>query len=139
MKRHALAIVAAIALSIGAAGAQATDRGASAQKIFNWCLKLDTGSPSECGCVAGFYAAATEEDEFDLFAEIITFLDQDGQVADPEGLRTALFAEKAAQAMSDARFDEIMVNFAAFDELGVEADAVCLPVERAAGNEQTAQ
>lgn len=139
MKRHALAIAATIALSFGAAGAQTTDRGGSAQKIFNWCLKLDTGSPSECGCVAGFYAAATEEDEFDLVAEIVTFLDEDGQIADPEGLRTAMFAEKAAQSMSDARFDEIMANFAAFGELGVEADAVCIPVEQAAGDDPEAQ
>lgn len=134
MKLGMLGMVAVLGLAFGSASAQQTGRGGSAQKIFNWCMKLDTGSPSECGCVAGFYAAATDDDEFELLAEMVPFFDKDGQVADMDSLGQALFAKKASIAMTDERFEAVMGNFAAFDKLGVEADAVCIPVEEAAGD-----
>jgi hypothetical protein len=133
MKIRALAVIVILA-SPWPASAQQTDAGGSGQKIFNWCMTLDTGSPSECGCVAGFYAAATEDDEFDLLAEMVPFFDKDGQVGDMESLRTALFAKKASLAMTDERFNTLMDGFTTFDQLGADADAICIPVEQAAGD-----
>lgn len=139
MKSYAVALVALFALPLGAASAQQVDPGGAAQKVFNWCMQLDTGSPSECGCVAGFYAAATEDDEYDLLAEMVPFFDKNGQVADMDSLGTALLARKTSLAMTDERFNTLMDGFATFDQLGADADAICIPVEEAAGDAPEAQ
>ena len=61
MKLSVLAVAALLFIPLAPAGAQQADsREAAAKRVFNWCMRLPTGSQSECGCVAGFYAGATE-------------------------------------------------------------------------------
>lgn len=135
-----LSVLAATALLfiplVPAAAQQQEPRAAAAQRIFNWCMRLPTGSPSECGCVAGFYAGATAEDEFVIIGAMVDFITPEGGISDNDAMVTALQAEKDASGMSDERFGEIMDGFAAFDELGAIADGVCVPVEAAAATRE---
>lgn len=120
-------------IPFGPAGAEQQDaRGAAAQKIFNWCMRLDSGSPSECGCVAGFYAGATDDDEYQMVAAIVDFITPEGEISDMEAMQAAVMAEKDVLQLTDERLDEIIETFLVFDQLGVKADGVCIPVETAA-------
>lgn len=133
MKLSALATLALLFIPLAPAAAQPQEpRAAAAQRVFNWCMRLPTGSPSECGCVAGFYAGATADDEFLLIGAMVDFITPEGGISDEDGVAAAVLAQKEASKMSDERFDEIVEGFAAFDQLGVKADGICLPVESAA-------
>lgn len=134
MKPFAFAIVGLLALPLGAAATAQSpdDRGRAAQNVYNWCMRLPTGTPAECGCVAGFYAGYTAEDEFQIVSTMLDHIGVDLQVKDTAAMQQALLDEKAYLQMSDARFDEIIAGFAQFGEVGDMADAVCVPVENAA-------
>jgi hypothetical protein len=133
MKFHALAISALLFIPLAPAGAQQQDgRAEAAQKIFNWCMRLDSGSPSECGCVAGFYAGVTQDDEFEMVGAIVDFITPEGGISDNEAMTAAILAKKEAMQMNDTRLDEIVETFLTFDQLGEKADGVCVPVENAA-------
>ncbi len=133
MKPHALAVVAMLVIPLSPAGAQQQDpRGAAAQRVFNWCMRLPTGSQPECGCVAGFYAGATADDEFRLIGAMVDYITPDGGISDNGAMVAAMMAEKNAIGMSQDRFNEIVEGFGAFGELGAKADGVCVPVEKAA-------
>lgn len=134
MKLFAFAIASLLALPLGAAATAQSpdDRGRAAQDVYNWCMRLPTGTPAECGCVAGFYAGYTAEDEFQIVATMLGHIGTDLKVADPAAMQAALQDEKAYLQISDTRFDEIMAGFAQFGEIGDMADAICVPVENAA-------
>ena len=133
MKLRALAVSALLFVPLAPAGAQPQDaRGAAAERIFNWCMRLDSGSPSECGCVAGFYAGVTEDDEYQIIGAMVDFITEEGGISDQEAMETAVLDQKAALQITDERFNEIVTGFAAFDQLGAKADGICLPVKNAA-------
>jgi|GEM_PF-2159732 len=133
MKLTVLAATALLFIPLMPAGAeQQTPRAATAQRIFNWCMRLPTGSQSECGCVAGYYAAATADDEFLIVGAMVDFITPEGTISDNDAMTASVLAQKAASGITDDRFDEIIAGFATFDQLGDKADGICLPVEAAA-------
>ncbi len=133
MKLSVAAVAALLFIPLAPAGAQQQDsRAAAAQRVFNWCMRLPTGSHSECGCVTGFYAGATADDEFRIIGAMVDYITPEGGISDNDAMTAAVLAEKEVLALTDERFDEIVAGFATFDQLGVKADAICLPVENAA-------
>lgn len=133
MKLSVLAVAALLFIPLAPAGAQqAESRSAAAKRVFNWCMRLPTGSQSECGCVAGFYAGATKDDEFEMIAAFVDFITPEGGISDNDGMIAAVRKRQSEMSMSDERFNEIFEGFATFDELGTRADSYCLPVEEAA-------
>lgn len=133
MKLSVLAVAALLFIPLAPAGAQQEGgRAAAATRIFNWCMRLPTGSESECGCVAGFYAGATADDEFRIVGAMVDYITPEGGISDNDAMTAAVLAEKETLDLTDERFDEIVAGFATFDQLGVKADAICLPVEEAA-------
>jgi hypothetical protein len=130
MKIRILAVAALFVAPIAAAQQPPdTSPGAAAIRIYDWCLELETGTVSECACVAGFYAGATEPDEFSLLSSTVPYFDINGDVEDVDAMRADLLNMKAALSMTEERYNEILAGFAAFGELGPRADAVCIPVE----------
>ena len=130
MYSHVLALSALLFVSIAPASGQVTTSSADAGKrIYNWCMKRPDGTPSECGCVAGFYAGATEDDEFRIVARMVEHLTFDGEIADQTAMIAALQEEAIGQSMSRERFGEIIDGFASFDILGAKSDAVCVPLK----------
>jgi hypothetical protein len=103
--------------------------GEAAKRVYNWCLQLETGSPSECACVAGFFAGATDDDAYRMLATMIGYLKSDGQISDQDAMLAALEAEKQSQRISDERYAEILDHLVTFDSLGAKADAICVPIE----------
>ncbi len=132
MKLRAVALLALLVGPFAPASAQQTldtSPGAGAVRIYDWCLTLETGSVSECSCVAGFYAGATQPDELQLLSSVVRFFDANGEIADPEPMRVALAEMKAALNLTEERYGEILNGFLSFGELGPIADGVCLPLE----------
>lgn len=135
MKVLAFALSTLLAAPLAPAYAQTpAEAGAAARQVYDWCLKLDTGSVSECACVSGFYAGATDADAFQMIATSLQFFNKDGQVADFPGLQAALATRKSQLGMSDARFSEIVDKFADLGALGEKADSVCTPIEEHASD-----
>lgn len=135
MKRLIIAAAVLFAAPFAPASAQqAGAPGAAATEVYNWCLTLETGSVSECSCVAGFYAGATDADEFQIFAASLRFSNANGEVADIPGLQAALAARKAELGLTDARFNAIIAGFRAYDKLGEKADSICMPIETRVGD-----
>ena len=133
MKLSVLAVTALLFIPLAPAGAQQQEpRAIAAQRIFNWCMRLPTGSQSECGCVAGFYAGATADDEYEMVGAFVDFITPEGGISDTDGMVAAVRQHQKDMNMSDERFNEIFEGFAAFGELGERADSYCLPVEAAA-------
>ena len=130
MKSHALVLFALLFASLTPASAQiTTSPGDASTRIYNWCMARPDGTIGECACVAGFYAGATEDDTFRIVARLVEYLSPDGSVTDPEAMGVALREEAAGQSISSERFAEIMASFATFDQVGVKADSVCLPLK----------
>ena len=138
MKLSVLAVAALLFIPLAPAGAQQADsREAAAKRVFNWCMRLPTGSQSECGCVAGFYAGATEDDEYEMIAAFVDFITPEGGISDNDGMIAAVRKRQTEMSMSEERFNEIFQGFATFGELGARADSYCLPVEEAANEGST--
>lgn len=133
MKLSVLAVAALLFIPLAPAGAQQQEgRAAAATRIFNWCMRLPTGSESECGCVAGFYAGASADDEYEMIAAFVDFITPEGGISDNDGMIAAVRKRQTEMSMSDERFNEIFQGFATFGELGERADSFCLAVESAA-------
>lgn len=134
MRLKPLIIACATALPLGAAAAQPTgsSRADAALKIYDWCIDVVGGDPVECGCASGFYAGATDDDEFQLVAEAVTFFDANGGISDTEAVFVALQALKEDMQMTDERYQAIVVGFQNFGALGEKSDAICVPVRDAA-------
>ena len=94
----------------------------------NWCMRSPSGTTAECSCVAGFYAGATEEDEFQLVSAVVDFIAADGDVPDMPGMQAAMKAAKTDLNLTDARYDELIQRFLKFDELGAKGDGICVPL-----------
>jgi len=130
MQLKALAVAALLMAPTPFAIAQQPDaRAAAANKIFDWCERLPTGSVSECSCVVGFYAGVTQDDEFQLIAVVVDFITQDGEISDIPAMQVAVNAHKVAVGMSDARLQELATGFSNFGAIGEKADGVCVPVK----------
>lgn len=135
MKIRSFALAALLAAPLAPASAQTPgDPGKAAREVYDWCLTLETGSVSECACVTGFYAGATAEDEFQIFATSLRFSNPQGEITDVSALLAALTARQAELGMTEQRFEEIMTRFADFGALGEKADAICMPVEAHVGD-----
>lgn len=134
MRTHLIALAALLLAPVQNASAEdvpATPADA-ALRIFNWCLDLPTGSPSECSCVAGYFAAATDEDEFQILSVAAQSFAPDGSIMDEDKLRADVFAMRDQLGIDEDRFNAIMANFATFEALGQKADAICVPIEEEA-------
>lgn len=135
MKRHALAVAAMLIIPVTPVAAQQPGAaGAAALKVYNWCMRLPTGSVSECSCVARFFAGATEEDEYQVIGALVDFIGPDGAIADPDGVLAAITAHQQSVGLSDERLSELMERFLTFGELGEKSDAICVPVKDHARN-----
>ncbi len=130
MKLRVAALCAFLAMPIAPASAQpTTSPGDASRRVYDWCMKRPDGTPGECGCVVGFYAGATEDDAFRLVARLVEHLSFDGAITDQDAMSAALIEEANAQSITADRFDAIMADFAAFDQLGVKADSICVPLK----------
>jgi len=108
--------------------------GTAAKQVYDWRLKPEAGSVSGCASVSGFYAGATDADEFQIFATSLRFSDSQWQVTDITGLQAALASRRAELTMTDDRFNEIVGNFAGYGLLGERADSTCMPIEEHVGD-----
>lgn len=130
MKLHGFALSALLLVPFMPASAQVTTSpGDASKRIYDWCMKRPDGTPGECGCVAGFYAGATEDDAFRLVARLVENMTSDGAFEDEAVMLAALREEAAGQSISDERFKEILEDFATFDQLGAKSDSVCVPLQ----------
>ncbi len=130
MKLRALTIAAMLFAPLAPANAQPPDpRGVAAVKVYDWCMRLPTGTVAECSCVSGFFAGATEEDEFQVLAVLVDFIDVEGAITNVDNLRAAVAAHQQSTGLTPERLDVLLDRFAAFDALGGKADAVCMPIE----------
>lgn len=130
MKLKALAVVALLMSPLPTAAAQTTDaRGAAANKIYDWCQRLPSGTVSECSCVAGFYAGVTEDDEFQLIAVIVDYITADGGISDTTAMQAAVNAHQTAVGMTDDRLQELATRFTNFASIGAKADSICVPIK----------
>jgi hypothetical protein len=129
MKSHVIALSALVFAPLAFAQDVPATQGAAALRIYNWCLTLPTGSVSECSCVAGYFAAATDEDEFQILSVAVEHFDIDGSIKDENAVLGAMFGMRDQLGLSEDRFTAIMNRFATFEALGTAADAVCIPVE----------
>jgi hypothetical protein len=130
MKLHVVALVALVFAPFTQASAQVTTSpGDASVRIYNWCMDRPDGTPGECGCVAGFYAGATEDDAFRLIARLVEHLTFDGGITDPDAMSAALVEEANAQSITSDRFNAIMEDFGTFDQLGEKADTICVPLK----------
>ena len=138
MKRYLTALAALLVLPLTPASAQdvPTTPAAAALRIYNWCLTLPAGSVSECSCVAGYYAAATSDDEFQILSVAAAFFTPEGTVSDEDGVRTAIFGMRDQLGLSEEEFAAIMERFVTFDEIGDAADGICLAVEEQASADE---
>lgn len=129
MKLHAMALSALLLVPIVPASAQVTNSpGDASKRIYDWCMKRPDGMPGECGCVAGFYAGATEDDAFRLVARLVEHLTPIGVISDQASMIAALREEATGQSISGERFSEILESFGSFDMLGVKSDSICVPL-----------
>jgi len=129
MRRLAIAVSALLLTPFPAASAQVTtSAGDASTRIYNWCMKRPDGTPSECGCVAGFYAGATENDTFRIVARMVENLTSDGAIIDEPTMFAAIREEADGQSISDERLNEIITLFTTFDQLGQKSDSICVPL-----------
>jgi hypothetical protein len=132
MRTVGSALVGAAALLVVSAPGHAQQQqdpiAEAATKLYSSCITNIGGTPAECGCVTGFFAAHTKEDEFRILATLIPFLDSKGAVTDEAALIRNLTAERTRIGMSEQRFGEVMDGFQKMDALGEEADRYCVPV-----------
>ena len=122
------AFVAAVLLlaPFPAAVAQQSDaRAIAAGKVFDWCKSPPTTTVAQCTCIAGFFAGATEDDEFQLIGVLVPFIAPDGSIADMPSMQSAAQAHKTAAGMTDARFLELVDRFTKFGSLGAKSDTIC--------------
>jgi hypothetical protein len=130
MKLHVVALFALVFAPFTQASAQVTtSAGDASTRVYNWCMKRPDGTPGECGCVAGFYAGVTEDDAFRLLARLVEHLTFDGNISDPDAMSAAVLEEANAQSVTQDRFEAIMADFATFDQLGIKADSICVPLK----------
>jgi len=124
----ALLGAAAFIVSTPPATAQQDAVSEAAKKTYAACIANVGGSPAECGCATGFFAARLKEDEFSMISVIVPFIDAQGELTDEQGALNAATAERDRAGMSQERFGQIMQVFSGMDALGAEADRVCVPV-----------
>ena len=131
MRTVGSALVGAAALLVISAPSHAQQQDAVAEaatKLYSACITNIGGTPAECGCVTGFFAAHTEDDEFRILATLIPFLDAEGEITDQEALLRSLKTERTRIGMSEQRFAQVMDSFEKMGALGEEADRYCVPV-----------
>jgi len=130
MKLHVVALTALFFVPLAPASAQVTtSAGDASTRVYNWCMKRPDGTPGECGCVSGFYAGVTEDDAFRLLARLVEYLTSDGDITDQAAMSAALVEEANGQSITSDRYSAIMADFANFDQLGVKADSICVPLK----------
>jgi len=66
---------------------------------------------------------------FRLLARLVEHLTFDGNISDPAAMNAALVEEANAQSITSDRFSAIMADFANFDQLGIKADLICVPLK----------
>ena len=131
MMRSMIVAGAMLALGVGAAPsvAQQSDGLAeAATKLYSACIANKQGGPTECACVAGFFAGRLKEDEYRIIGTINKYIDATGNVPDMAGAQAAAEAERVRLNMTRERYAEVMRRFSTMDADGAYADRACVAV-----------
>lgn len=136
MKLSILAIAALLLAPIPTAVAQTSDISAAGKRVYDWCRRSAQGSVSECSCVSGFYAGATEPDEFQMIAAMVDHIGPNGDVPDMNAMQAAMQAAKVNLKLTDTRYNELIQRFLKFEELGAKGDSICVPLKDHAATAQ---